>query len=303
MHIKPISEKFGSTIQASPGETVFEIDQATVRDLIQTRGVVVFSGFGTKLADFDRYIRQFGEEFMSYRGGGYIRSKVSEDETLLSTRYDYGREKQDTFGLPLHGEMYYTDLRPVLLWFFCERPADSDGETTICDGAQIYDALSEKWKELLAQKKLRYIRRYLDGEWQKIYQTDDIDEAVSFCQGNGIKARIEEGRVLQSEYVHPATIKSRWGDHSVYINNILPVVWQEQVLQRKTSIVRLEDGSLLPQEMIDEVVAAQQKHIIPLVWQPGDFAAIDNTRALHGRRAFQDTGREVFLRMVREVNF
>jgi alpha-ketoglutarate-dependent taurine dioxygenase len=303
MHIKPISKKFGSAIQASPGETVFEVDQATVRDLIQTRGVVVFSGFGTKLADFDRYIRQFGEKFMTYRGGGYIRSKVSDDETLLSTRYDHGREKQDTFGLPLHGEMYYTDLRPVLLWFFCERPADSDGETTICDGAQIYDDLSEKWKDLLAQKNLRYIRRYLDGEWQKIYQTDDIDEAVRFCQGNGIKARIEGGRVLQSEYVHPATIKSRWGDHSVYINNILPVVWQEQVLQRKTSIVRLEDGSPLPQEMIDEVVAAQQKHIIPLAWRSGDFAAIDNTRALHGRRAFQDTGRQVFLRMVREVNF
>ena len=26
MHIKPISEKFGSTVEASPGETVFEVD-------------------------------------------------------------------------------------------------------------------------------------------------------------------------------------------------------------------------------------------------------------------------------------
>ena len=25
--------------------------------------------------------------------------------------------------------------------------------------------------------------------------------------------------------------------------------------------------------MIDEVIAVQQKHIIPLAWQPGDFAA------------------------------
>ena len=71
---------------------------------------------------------------------------------------------------------------------------------------------------------------------------------MRFCEANGIKARVEEGRVLQSEYVHPATIKSRWGNHSVYINNILPVVWQEQVLRRKTSIVRLEDGSTIPKK-------------------------------------------------------
>ena len=302
MHIKQISDKFGSIIERSPGETVFDLDPTIVKDLIKARGVVMFSGFGTKLADFDRYIRQFGDKFMTYQGGGYIRRQVSTDETLLSTRYDYGREKQDTFGLPLHGEMYYTDLRPVLLWFFCERPADSEGETTVCDGAQIYDALSEKWKELLQQKQLKYTRRYLDGEWQLIYQTDDIDEALKFCQGNGITAHVDDGRVLQTEYVYPAVIGSRWHNHRVYINNILPVVWQEQ-MGRKTSIVRFDDGSPLPKEMIDEVVAVQQKFIIPLAWKSGDFAAIDNTRALHGRRAFQDTDREVFLRMVREVTF
>lgn len=302
MYINHISEQFGSVIEASPGETIFDVDQATVSGLIKARGVVMFSGFATKLPDFDRYIKRFGDNFMTYQGGGYIRRQVSEDETLLSTRYDYGREKQDTFGLPLHGEMYYTDLRPVLLWFFCERPADSDGETTVCDGAQVFDALSAKWKELLNQQKLKYIRRYLDGEWQLIYQTDDIDEALSFCQGNGIKARVEDGRVLQTEYVYPGVIKSRWGNHSVYINNILPVIWQER-MGRKTSIVRLEDGSELPAELIDEVLAVQQKYIIPLPWKSGDFAGIDNTRAMHGRRAFQDTDREVFLRMVRDVNF
>src|SRR5579863_3896502 len=204
MRVSQISEKFASVVEGSPGETIFDIDQAAVRELIKTRGVVVFAGFDAKLADFDRYIRQFGDKFMTYQGGGYIRRKVSEDDTLLSTRYDYGREKQDTFALPLHGEMYYTDLRPMLLWFFCERPAASAGETTICDGVQIYESLGEKSKALLSQKQLRYIRRYLDGEWQKIYQTEDIDEAVSFCEGNGITASIEDGSVLRSEYVHPA---------------------------------------------------------------------------------------------------
>ncbi len=303
MRITQISEPFGCKIEGSPLEKVSDVDPNTVKDLIKERGVVMFSGFGTPLKEFEQYIRQFGDDFMTYQGGSYVRRKVSEDETLLSVSHDYGREKQDTFGLPMHGELYYTDRRPVMLWFFCQRPAASEGETTVVDGVQIYDALSKESKDLLAKKKVKYIRRYLDGEWQLIYQTEDLDEALKFCSGNGITAHVEDGRVLTTEYLIPGVIKSRWGDHLVYINNILPVVWQEEQLGRQSSIVRLDDGSKIPQHLIDDVVTAQKRLIIPLPWKSGDFAAIDNTRALHGRRPFTDPGREIFLRMVRDVAF
>jgi alpha-ketoglutarate-dependent taurine dioxygenase len=303
MRITPISEPFGSKIEGSPQEKVADIDPNTVKDLIKDRGVVMFSGFHTPLKEFEQFIRQFGADFMTYQGGSYVRKKISEDETLLSTSHDFGRDQQDTFGLPMHGELYYTDMRPVVLWFYAQKPAASDGETTVCDGVQIYDALSDESKNLLAKKKVKYIRRYLDGEWQLIYQTENLDEALKFCSGNGITARVEDGRVLTTEYLHPGVIKSRWGDHLVYINNILPVVWQETQLGRKSSIVRLEDGSQIPQHLIDEVLAAQKRLIIPLPWQQGDFACVDNTRAMHGRRPFTDPGREIFLRMVREVAF
>ena len=303
MRITQISEPFGSTIEGSPKEKVGDVDPNTVRDLIKTRGTVIFSGFRTPLTEFEQYIRQFGDDFMNYQGGSYVRQKVSADDKLLSTRSAITRDKEDLFELPLHGEMYYTNSRPVMLWFFCERPADSDGETTVCDGAQIYDALSKESKELLAKKKLKYIRHYKDGEWQRIYQTDDLNEAIKFCAHNGLSAHGEDGHVLATEYLAPGVIKSRWGDHLVYINSMLPVLWQEQQFGRTTSLVRLEDGSKIPQHLIDEVVAAQKQLIIPMAWQRGDFAVLDNTRTMHGRRPFADPQREIFLRMVREVAF
>jgi len=303
MRITQISEPFGSTIEGTPQDNVSDIDPNTVRDLIKTRGTVIFSGFRTPLSEFEQYIRQFGDDFMNYQGGSYVRQKVSADDKLLSTRSAIARDKEDSFELPLHGEMYYTNSRPVMLWFFCERPADSDGETTVCDGAQIYDALSKESKELLAKKKLKYIRRYKDGEWQRIYQTDDLNEAIRYCADNGLNAHVEDGRVLATEYLAPGVIKSRWGNHLVYINSMLPVLWQEQQFGRSTSLVRLEDGSKIPQHLIDEVVAAQQRLIIPMAWQRGDFAVLDNTRTMHGRRPFADPQREIFLRMVREVAF
>jgi len=303
MRITQISEPFGSTIEGTPQEKVSDLDPHTVRDLIKTRGTVIFSGFRTPLAEFEQYIRQFGDDFMNYQGGSYVRQKVSADDKLLSTRSAIARDKEDSFELPLHGEMYYTNSRPVMLWFFCERPADSDGETTVCDGAQIYDALSKESKELLAKKKLKYIRHYKDGEWQRIYQTDDFNEAIKFCATNGLSAHLEDGRALATEYLAPGVIKSRWGNHLVYINSMLPVLWQEQQFGRTTSLVRLEDSSKIPQQLVDEVVAAQKQLIIPMAWQRGDFAMLDNTRTMHGRRPFADPQREIFLRMVREVAF
>jgi alpha-ketoglutarate-dependent taurine dioxygenase len=303
MRITQISDPFGSTIDGTPQDKVSDIDPNTVRDLIKTRGTVIFSGFRTPLSEFEQYIRQFGDDFMNYQGGSYVRQKVSADDKLLSTRSAIARDKEDSFELPLHGEMYYTNSRPVMLWFFCERPADSDGETTVCDGAQIYDALSKESKELLAKKKLKYIRRYKDGEWQRIYQTDDLNEAIRYCADNGLNAHVEDGGVFATEYLAPGVIKSRWGNHLVYINSMLPVLWQEQQFGRSTSLVRLEDGSKIPQHLVDEVVAAQQRLIIPMAWQRGDFAVLDNTRTMHGRRPFADPQREIFLRMVREVAF
>ena len=70
-----------------------------------------------------------------------------------------------------------------------------------------------------------------------------------------------------------------------------------------TTLVRFEDDSRIPDELIDDVVAIQQRLLLPIAWKAKDFAVVDNTRALHGRRAFTDTNRDVYLKMVRSVAF
>ena len=50
MRITQISDPFGSTIEGTPKEKVGDVDPNTVRDLIKTRGTVIFSGFRTPLA-------------------------------------------------------------------------------------------------------------------------------------------------------------------------------------------------------------------------------------------------------------
>lgn len=306
MKTSPMQDFYGTILAAEPGETVDDIDMDQVVDLLKERATVIFKGFHASKEDFDKVTDRLSPDYMNYKGGGYIRKEIGDKQdgkALLSTRYDFGREKQMTFGLPLHGEMYYIDHRPVCLWFLTVKPADKDGQTTACDGAEVFNRLPQKWKDLLLGKRLMYSRNYKDGEWQLIYQTEDKDEALGFARDNGLEAEFDDNNTLHTRYLVHAVLPTRWGGHTSYINNLLTVHMQMKMGRGETSFVTFEDGSPIPDEMMEDIEKVQNELIVPLPAEAGDFALVDNTRAMHGRYAFEDTDREVYLRMVRTVPF
>lgn len=306
MKVTPIQDHFGAYITAEDGETFRDIDRQEVINLLKARGTLLFKGYNASREDFDEFTDIINPDYMNYKGGGYVRKTVGDSEkngkALLSTRYDHGVKKQRTFGLPLHGEMYYTDLRPAMLWFYCAKPADKDGQTTACDGAEIYNRLPQEWKDLLHEKKLMFLRVYQKEEWSKLYQTEDPDEAKQFASGNGIEVEYDaETEVMKTKYLTNAVLPTRWGGRTAYINNLLTVYMQMEMGRGETSTVWFEDGSAIPSELMDEVKRLQEELIVDLNWEPGEMALLDNSRALHGRRAFEDTDREIYLRMVRSA--
>lgn len=305
MKISPIQENFGVIIEGSKDESIFDLERENVINLFKQHSAILFRGYGAEVEDFSKFGDQFGTNYMTYRGGGYVRRSV-DGSYIFSVKYDYGRTEQRTFGVPLHGEVYYTRHPPAVCWFYCAVPHEADGgETTICDGAQVYEQLSESTQKLLTAQPLKYMRSYLDGEWQLIYEAEDIDDAADFAANvNGLTVDIDrKHKTLHTEFVTPAIITSRWNKKKTFINNIQTVWWQEESMKRKTSIVRFLDGSPISREVIEEIEAVQERLTIPIRWLKGDFAMVDNTQALHGRYAFTDTTRDVYLRMVRDVDF
>lgn len=306
MKTAPMQDFYGTFLIAEPGEAVDDINIDQVTQLIKERGTIIFSGFKATKEEFDKVTDRVSPDYMNYKGGGYIRKEIgdkTDGKALLSTRYDHGREKQMTFGLPLHGEMYYIDHRPVCLWFFCVKPADANGQTTACDGAEVYKRLPQKWKDVLDTKRLVFKRNYKEGEWQQIYQTQDRADAVAFANDNGLEASFDAEGAMHTKYFTPAVHTSKWGGHKVYINNLLTVHMQMQMGRGETSTVWFEDDSAIPVDMMADIEKAQNEVIYNMPAKAGDFVLMDNTRAMHGRRAFEDTEREIYLRMVRSVPF
>lgn len=307
MHTTFLQDDFGAVLVAGPGEKASDIGAQNIKDLLTRHGAILFQGFETDLEEFDALTDTIGTDYMNYKGGGYVRKTTGEEEgkTMLSTSttFEKGKIKPLTMPLPLHAEMFYTDKRPLLLWFYCVTPSDKDGQTTIADGVAVYKALSQQWKDLLAEKRLMYLRAYPDGIWQNIYQTDDMDAARAFCHDSGMTTEVDADGTLHTTYLASAIPQTRWGGHTAYINSAMTVVMQEGTDRESLSRIRLEDGSRLPTEMIKEIQQIQSKLIIELNWKSGDFVVLDNSRTMHGRRGFEDTRRNVLLRMVRDVPF
>lgn len=307
MRTRTIQEGFGTIFEAEPGDRVGDLGADRVITALKETGLVLFQGFGTTREEFDAMTDSVGGDYMTYKGGGYIRKTQGEDQgkpiLSTSTTLEKGKVKPMTMALPLHLEMSYTDKQPLLLWFYCVTPPAEDGQTTVGDGVQIYERLPQTWKDLLAGKRLMYLRAYPEGVWQNIYQTDDIDEARAYCHASGMTTEVDADGTLHTTYLRTAVPKTRWGGHTAYANSALTVVMQEGTEREKLSSVRLEDGEKLPREMIRDIVDIQRDLIVDLEWNSGDFVLLDNTRTMHGRRAFTDTNREVLLRMVQDAPF
>ena len=285
----PFAETFGIVINAEQ-QDLSELDQGAINSLLRNHHLIFFQDFKLNTEAFTRFTDQFSHKFIGYTGGAYSRQVINNNSTLLSVTGN------DLHLVPAHGEMYYVDYRPDLLWFYCETPADQGGETTVFDAAQVYEELSEATKKLLHSKRLRYIRNYPNGFWQKIYQTDSLEDAELICHQSGLSFSANADQSITTEYIHSALVENPEEKNYLFLNNILPVLEIEN-MGLTYNLVRLEDGTEIPEEIKADMRTVTQRLAVPIPWKTGDIAMVDNTRLLHGRFPFKDDNRKIYVRM------
>lgn len=284
INLQPISEKIGQQVINVDNVSIWEIDKEKVISLFKSYGVLLFRGFEANADIFREFSNLFSTDFIDYAGGAFARRVINGDKTLLSVN-DY------QFGIKLHGEMYYQKNIPLMVWFFCANPASEDGETRICDGREFFNEISGSTKELFSKKNLKFTAIIPNQEWQKKYQTDNLDRVAEMCRENNTHLTINEDESIMLEYICPAIIPSRCGQYQVFINSLLPTK------QLNPNILKFDDGSEIPDEVVQELNEIADKITTNISWQKGDILMIDNTRILHGRRAFTDDKRDIYIRL------
>jgi alpha-ketoglutarate-dependent taurine dioxygenase len=284
LYTQPLSETVGQQIINTDNVDICDLNEESIVNLFKTEGVLLFRGFATSAEIFTKFTNKFSKDFMDYTGGVFNRRVINGDSTLLSVN-DFNHE------IKLHGEMYYQKNIPLMLWFFCAHPASQDGETVVCDGKRFFEELSQPLKELFSQKKLKY-RGYLDKEaWKRQYKTDDLRVVEQICKGNDVRVKINEDESIDIHYICSAIHPSSSGEYRVFISSLLPAKTMSP------NSVSFDDGSEITDEVMSELNEIAEKIAAEIRWEKGDILMIDNTRIMHGRRAFVDNARDIYLRL------
>ncbi|MBX9257286.1 TauD/TfdA family dioxygenase [Desmonostoc muscorum CCALA 125] len=282
--IQSISNGIGKEIININNISVLELDKEEIINLFKSYGILLFREFLANAEIFKEFTNSLSTDFINYAGGAFNRRVINGDKTLLSVN-DFNSE------IKLHGEMYYQQNIPLMLWFFCANPPLQDGETTVCDGREFFNELSSSTKELFSKNKLKFTVTMSQKDWQKKYQTDNLNQLEEMCSKNKTRLKINADQSIWLEYICAAIIPSRCGKYQVFINSLLPTK------QLNPKILKFEDDSEIPDEIVSELNEIAEKITTEISWQKGDILMIDNTRILHGRRAFADNQRDIYIRL------
>lgn len=270
----------------------FGIDEVQVRKQLKKHKYIIFKKLILSPEAFKLFSDQIGQGFVGYKGGAYVREKVIEKEdTILSVT---GGTKMK-FAIPMHGEMHYKKIKPGLLWFCCNSAPLQGGETTLCDAEQLFQDLSAAAKALFLKNRIKYVRSYESERWKSIFQTNDLVNAHDFFKENQLDFSLDDTDTLTTTYTCSALHKNEEGT-VFFINNILPVMAQERA-GLKGSIVRLEDGSDIPDEILEELYEKSEATKVNVTWEAGDVLIIDNMQAMHGRNTISCDNRNIMVRM------
>lgn len=305
----------GPALVMEPGKIEVDLagwataNQSLIEDLLRKHGALLFRGFNVRTADeFGRFVKSLTLELLEYDYASTPRSRIGE-HIYTSTEYP-----ADQY-IPLHNEMSYASSWPRTLWFYCLKPAESGGETTIADSRTIFNRIDPHIRESFIRRQVMYVRNYgshLDLPWQRVFQTDDRSEVERYCREAGIhwkyndEGRLRTWQITQAVTTHPVTKEQVWFNqaHLFHISSLgrsmAEALLSELGEQHLPRNAYYGDGSAIEPEVLDTIRQAYSAAEHAIAWQQYDILMLDNILTAHGRRPF--TGeRKVLVAMANRV--
>ena len=261
---------------------------------LRAHGFVLLRGFARGASDFEAITRRFSRRFLVH--GNVNRAFVSEDGSTQAV--DAGLHP-----LPLHSEMSYGPFYPDSMWFFCAVPPRTGGETTVCDGVALFDALAAASREYFRAHRLRYRHRYPPKAWQQGLKTTTRGLAALkltigarlYRKRGDYRFHFDREEHLCVDYVTSALVPLRDGRHA--FANSLEISYLPQVISLRGGSVTLEDGAPVSEAVLTDVARAADEAGLRIGWQAGDIVMIDNARTMHGRVALEPDDRKILVRL------
>jgi alpha-ketoglutarate-dependent taurine dioxygenase len=305
---RALSPTFGCLIESQAPGVAPDRDEVLAR--FNEQGAVILRGFPFTKDSFVAFSDSCCASFSAYIGGGFRFRALDREAKDASGTVMTTTGSTQSFGIPLHGEMFYLVDRPDVLWFYCAAAPARKGQTTVADGAEIFARLSDASKDFFRARGLMYVRELSAADWPTTFQTSDPVELKRLCDANNMTLEMRPDGSIRTEFVTTAT--STIGGRDVFINNAL-MLWTFEAgfraglakdmlgddLKQLPLVARAGDGSELPEAVMKDLEEVCDSLTVEITWQTGDVVMVDNRRILHGRRKTGGEAREILVRLGR----
>ncbi len=269
--------------------TIGDAAMLLAREHLCAAGFVLFRGFSMDLDGFSELTARFCKRLTF--------DPAREQSSEHTQKVDAG------FGpIGLHIENGNTPVRPDLVAFYCRHAAFEGSQTTLCDGARLFDLFDEhersRWSQVMTVRRTlpeALWKRYLANEHPALTSPDEVkvEHLIQFqaaIPGQHFDLR-DDGSLDYVLEVSPVA-RSRFSEAKAFANAILGPSHNYQ-----PPTYTLADGSVITGDEIEALRDQAEGLTTEINWQDGDVAIVDNTRVMHGRRAIVDPERELFIGM------
>lgn len=293
----------------------FKENRKHISRLLFEHKVILFRNFPVKSAEnLDSVIQASGIKGMDYVGGAAVR-------TQLTSRVFTANESPSTENIPFHHEMSQVPEPPTHLFFFCETPAETGGETPILISSEVCSKLEDLHPEFMSkieQYGVRYTRILPEKDdptsaigrgWKSTYLTETREEAEEKMREQNVTFEWlsdGSGNLKTTTAVLPA-IRIDSGinrsNKKTFFNSMVAAYtgWNDSRNDGKKA-VEVGDGTYCEDIVINDAVKVMEDICVAFKWQKGDVMFVDNRQAMHARNPF--TGkRRILASLARDYDY
>lgn len=270
---------------------------AWIDEQLHRYGAILFRGFAvTEDAQFEQVSRALSPELKLYVEGISPREHTS---AYVYTSTSYPPE----YDISMHNELSYAHCPPKRLFFNCQIPPRTGGETPIVDSRRLLEWLDPDVVRRFEARGVQYVQNIHGGaglgrSWKQTFETEDRDEVDRYLARGKVESAWDQDGNLRTKQVRPAVSVHEETGERVWFNQAEqwhPTNLDEQTRTAMAAFLAEEDfplnayfgdGSAIPPEDLDHIRSVMWNRAVRFPWQRGDVLAIDNFLVAHGRCSY-----------------
>lgn len=260
-----------------------------IKDNFLQKDAILIRGAEFDQNQFESFTQNFCNDFCRISSREILRKREGDGLTTETPG--------ENFFLFSHSEAAYAPhpKTPDIGFFMCQEAPDMPGgETTLVDGVEFLDAMSDELRDRFENEKITYEFLWEPDRWKAQFKVSSEEELLTLLKGlETVRFSLNYG-LVHMHYSASALMKMPDGScafsnailgHLPYLDHL--EYKNKSVYYKESNRVYWESGALLSKNIVNELVTIQDQLKYKHQWKKNDILIFNNLRYMHGREMTQ----------------